>query len=214
MKVAISYISSDYKFKDTIKKINLSNADFIHVDLMDGKYVENKTFNRFNIKKVFKLAKKKLDVHFMTDNPEKYLKLIKDFHLVKNVYFHPETTSDPENFIIECKRYGFSPGIVINPDEEVDKYIKYFKNIDRILVMSVKPGKGGQKFMTKTPERLSKLIELRKKNKDHFEIAVDGGINDKTITKINKLDINYVISGSFVCKSEDYNKQILLLKKD
>ncbi len=214
MKVAVSYISSNYSLKETIKKINLSNADYIHMDLMDGRYVANKNFTIFNFKKVFKLSKKKIDVHFMVLNPEKYLSKIKKFSLVKNIYFHPETSSNPEKFILDCKRFGFSPGIVINPDEDIYKYNKFYKSVDRILIMSVKPGMGGQKFLSETPLKIEELIKYKKKNKEYFEIAVDGGINDRIIKKINKLDIDYVISGSFICKSNDYNMQINKIKKD
>ncbi len=214
MKVAVSYISSKYNLKETIKKINISSADYIHMDIMDGKYVENKNFNRFTIKKILKLSKKKIDVHLMVNRPEKFLKFFKKFHFVKNIYFHPSSTKNSAKLIEKIKSMGISPGIVINPDENIEAFINLYKDIDRVLIMSVKPGSGGQKFINKTINKIEDLGLFMKKNKHIFDIAVDGGINDVTIKKLHNLKVDYVISGSYICKSDDYETMIMTLKND
>ncbi len=213
MKVAVSYISSKFNLKETIKKINLSIADYIHMDIMDGKYVENKNFKRSIIKKVLKNARKKVDVHLMVNNPVKYLKYFKNSYYVKNLFFHPSTCEDVYKMINNLKQMGISPGIVINPNEKIEDFKDLYKDIDRVLIMSVVPGAGGQKYISRSTEKIESLIAYRKKNKETFEIAVDGGINDKTINNLSQLDINYVISGSFICQSDNYNEQIEKLIK-
>ncbi len=212
MKVAVSYISSNYKLKETIKKINLTSASYIHMDIMDGKYVENKNFKKRTIKKVFKYAKKRLDIHLMTKNPNKYLKYFKKSSLAKNLFFHPSTCDNVHDMIIQIKKIGLSPGIVINPKEKINDFKELYKDIDRVLIMSVIPGAGGQKYKKEITNKIIELIEYRKKHKESFEIAVDGGINDKTIKELKDLNLDYVISGSYICKSNDYEKQIEKLK--
>ncbi len=212
MKVAVSYLSSIYNLKKTINLINKTDADYIHMDIMDGKYVDNKNFSKGKIKKVLKYTKKDLDIHLMVNNPSKYLKLFLKNEYVRNLFFHPSTEKDPYKFILDLKKYNISPGIVINPKEDIEEYLEYFKYIDRVLIMSVTPGAGGQKFITSTIFKLEKLIQTKKEKKEIFEIAVDGGINDKTINKLKDLKIDYVISGSFICHSDDYDEKINVLK--
>ncbi len=211
MKIAVSYLNSKYNIKKTIKKINLSNADYIHMDIMDGKMVQNKNFNVFKIKSILKWAKKNLDIHLMVKNPIKYLKYFKKKDYVKNIYFHPKFEDDSLKLIEELKKMNISPGIVIDTNDLIEDFSDLYQHIDRVLLMSVKAGVGGQKFIPEIITKAEKLMEY-KANK-FFEIAIDGGINNETIKYFKHLNIDLFISGSFICESDDFDSKIEELKK-
>lgn len=206
MKVAVSYINSKYDPLKTINLIDSSIADYIHVDLMDGLYVENKNFTISEINKLLGKVKKPLYIHLMVMNPDKYLN---DLALLNTelICFHPSTSKDPIKLIDNIKNLGIKAGIVINPSENIDDFSKYFPLVDHVLLMSVTPGLGGQSFILNT---VDKIKEIKEQNYS-FELAVDGGINNETIKYLK--DVDMVISGSFICMSDDFNKAIKELKK-
>ena len=212
MKVAVSYISSNYDFYETIKRIDESNADYLHMDIMDGKYVSNKTFNKKNIKYIFNNCKKLVDVHLMVINPDRYLKYFKN-DLVDIIYFHPSTSKNIMKTIYKIKKLNKSVGLVINPDEDINAFVDYFSSIDNLLTMSVNPGAGGQEFIDSTINKISVISNTIKEKNQNILLAVDGGVNSETVKKIDKNIIDYVVSGSFICKSIDYNENINLLKE-
>lgn len=206
MKVAVSFISSKSTFKETIKDINKTTANYIHVDVMDGKYVENNNFSKADIKFLLNHSNKLLDVHLMTKKPEKYLKYFKHPFRVDTIYFHPSSTSNPLKLIKKIKKSGIKIGIVINPDENVEDFNSYLEQVDSCLVMSVAPGAGGQDFIEST---VQKILELDKYN---LTIGVDGGINKDTISNLKNTKVSYVVSGSYICKSDNYEEAIASLK--
>lgn len=200
MKVVVSYINSKFSIDETIKKIDESIADGIHVDLMDGIYVKGKSdlpdFNNIT---------KPLDVHLMVNNPNMYFPII--FKLKPTcIYIHPSTSINPLETLNYIKNNSVKAGIVINPDENINDFKNYFSYVDRVLLMSVYPGAGGQDFLEETSERLNEL----KKYQTNFEIYIDGGINAETIKKVSIAD--GVVSGSFICNSDNFDEQIKLLK--
>lgn len=207
MKITVSYISSIYDTKKTIDKINETSADAIHVDLMDGIYCGTKNFDINYLPNYFKDNKKQLEIHLMLNNPSKYLdKLVV---LKPNViYIHPKTEESIISFFRKLDELNIKKGIVINPDEDVDLYEHYYKYIDRILLMSVYPGKGGQKFLDSTIAKLNQLLELKKKY--NFLIYLDGGINNETIKEVSNID--GVVSGSYICQSKNYESKIESLR--
>lgn len=208
MKIAVSYINSKYNLEETVSLIDDSIADFIHVDLMDGIYVEN---NNFNIEQVLKLLnnrKKKLNVHLMTIDPEQYVESLASL-TPDCITFHPASTKNPFDLIAKIKTLGCRCGIAINPNEMVEDFSDYYSLVDEVLVMSVVPGKGGQEFMFEVLPKLEQLIKL--KNNYRFTVAVDGGINADTINYLH--DVDLVVSGSFICNSDDFDKSINKLKK-
>lgn len=207
MKITVSYISSLYNIKKTIELINSTSADGIHVDLMDGIYAGKCNFDIDKLGEVLEGACKPLDIHMMVDKPSKYLEKILMLY-PDCIYIHPKTEDGVIGILNTLLIHEIKRGIVINPNEKIEDFIHYFPYVDRILLMSVLPGAGGQKFLEDTSKRLDELIRLKKNN--NFEIYVDGGINDETITKVAKAD--GVISGSFICKSKDFEKQIHKLK--
>lgn len=207
MKITVSYISSLYNTKKTIELINSTSADGIHVDLMDGIYAGKCNFDIDKLGELLEGASKPLDIHMMVDKPSKYLDKILMLY-PECIYIHPKTESGVIGILNTLSIHEVKRGIVINPDENISEYVHLFPYVDRILLMSVTPGAGGQKFMEDASQRLEDLINLKENNT--FEIYVDGGINDETITKVLKAD--GVISGSFICKSKDFEKQIKKLK--
>ncbi len=207
MKITVSYISSIYDTKKTIDKINETSADAIHVDLMDGIYCGTKNFDINYLPTYFSDNKKDIELHLMLNNPSNYLdKLIPLKPSI--IYIHPKTQESIINFFLKLDELNIKKGIAINPDEDISLYEHYFKYIDRILLMSVYPGKGGQKFLSSTIPRLNELVSY--KNKYNFEIYLDGGINDKVIKDVNFVD--GIVSGSYICQSKDYEKQIKSLR--
>lgn len=207
MKITVSYISSIYDTKKTIDKINETSADAIHVDLMDGIYCGTKNFDINYLPTYFSDNKKDIELHLMLNNPSNYLdKLIPLKPSI--IYIHPKTQESIISFFLKLDELNIKKGIAINPDEDISLYEHYFKYIDRILLMSVYPGKGGQKFLTSTIPRLNELISY--KNKYNIEIYLDGGINDKVIKDVNFVD--GIVSGSYICQSKDYEKQIKSLR--
>ncbi|MBQ8902604.1 MAG: ribulose-phosphate 3-epimerase [Bacilli bacterium] len=204
--ISVSYLKSIYNKKDTIKKIDESIADMIHVDLMDGSYVENKNFTIDEVIDDLKDTKKPLDIHLMVNNPEIYideLAKLKPFAIT----FHLDSTNNKDDVINQIKDYNIKVGIAINPDEDISILDGYLELIDYVLVMSVVPGKGGQTFIK---DVLDKIKQLENKN---ILIGIDGGINSESITYLKNYKIDNIISGSFVCMSDDYNMKIEELKE-
>ena len=208
MKVGVSFISSDYDLETTISKIDESSADYIHVDMMDGIFVENANFTVQDLKKMFKNTKKKLDVHMMVCSPNKY---VKDFAKMPNVEYltlHCESHRRPIDVINMIRHTPLKVGLAINPETKVSHIVPLLHHLDQVLVMSVKPGKGGQKFMEEILYKIETLKELREQNGYHYVINVDGGINEETAKLVKEAGADMVVSGSYVCKSEDYNQRI------
>ena len=202
MKVVVSYISSKFDIQETIKKIDNSIADGIHVDLMDGLYVPA----RNTLPNLDEITKP-LDVHLMVNNPENYFDTLIKLKPVC-IYIHPSTANNPIKLFNYLTFNNIDSGIAINPNEEISSFEEYYPHIKRVLLMSVYPGCGGQVFIPSTKERLKELIKY--KEKYNFEIYIDGGINDTTIKEVILAD--GVVSGSFICNSDDYNEQIKKLK--
>jgi ribulose-phosphate 3-epimerase len=208
MKVGVSFISSDYDLETTISKIDESSADYIHVDMMDGIFVENANFTVQDLKKMFKNTKKKLDVHMMVCSPNKY---VKDFVKMPNVEYltlHYESHRRPIDVINMIRHTPLKVGLAISPETKVSHIVPMLNHLDQVLVMSVKPGKGGQKFMEEILYKIETLKELREQNGYHYVINVDGGINEETAKLVKEAGADMVVSGSYVCKSEDYNQRI------
>lgn len=207
MKITVSYINSLYDSKKTVDLINETSADAIHVDLIDGIYAGTKNFDINHLPEIFKDNRKPIDIHMMVNRPSGYLN---DLLKLKPIciFIHPSTEPSAFGLLNELNNYGIKRGLVINPDEEIPSFSHYFPYVDRVLLMSVVPGKGGQKFLDNTKDRLQNLISFKKDN--DFEIYVDGGINDETIKEV--LNADGVISGSFICMNKDFEKQIMKLK--
>lgn len=199
--IAISIL--DVNDKEKVKNISETNTDYIHLDVMDGKFVQNKTLPYEEDIKRLEFCNKRLDVHLMVKDIKTYI----DEYKILNpefITFHVEATGDITNTIKYIKNIC-KVGISIKPDTSVDIIKPYLKDVDLVLVMSVEPGMGGQKFMDSSAQKISELRKLKQENGYNYLIEVDGGINDKTI-HIANADISVV--GSFVTKSDNYQEQI------
>ncbi len=204
MKVAVSFIKSLYDEKKTIKLIDMTSADYIHVDIMDGEFVSTKNYDFDDIKLMMDGVSKLLDIHLMVKHPLNYIKGYASLN-TKQITFHAEAVDDIYETINEIHSYGIKAGLAINPDTPVERIEKYLDLVDTVLVMSVYPGKGGQQFIVDTSKKIDELNHY-----SDFIIEVDGGINKNTINLVNGADM--VVSGSYVCESTDYEKAIESLR--
>lgn len=206
MKVSVSILKEYDNMELAIKKVNESNADFLHVDVMDGKFVDNNKFPLEIMNKVKSLSSKKLDVHLMIESAnmvKEYAKIIPEF-----LTFHVEIIND-SSLIKYIKSLGIKVGLAINPETDINKLIPYINNIDLVLFMSVNPGLGGQSFKE---EVLQKVIKLKTIAPSNLIISIDGGINNNNIEKCKDAGCNMVVAGSYITNSDNYDTMINNLK--
>lgn len=208
MKVGVSFLSIEDNLSEAIAKIDSSNADYIHVDMMDGNFVEKANFTVPDIKKLCKKCQKPLDVHMMVCSPNKYVKEFAKMPNVEYLTFHYESHRRPIDVVNMIRHTNMKVGIAINPETKVSHIVPLLNHIDQVLVMSVKPGKGGQKFMEEILYKIETLRDIREENNYHYIINVDGGINDETVKLVKEAGADMVVGGSYVCNGEDYNERI------
>ncbi len=208
MKVSVSYLSSKDIAND-LRKLDLCSNEFIHVDVMDGKCVPNKSLPFSEIKNIYKYTSKRLDVHLMVEAPSKYIPLYANLNC-EYIAFHLETDEDIFSNIELIKKYGIKAGLVIKPNTKIKELVPYMPNIDMVLVMSVEPGMGGQDFIIETEAKLNELKDLIKQYDFDVVINVDGGITDKTIEFVKNSDI--VTVGSYVINGENFEEKISSLR--
>lgn len=209
MQISVSYLSSYYSNEKTVMMLESTSANYIHVDLMDGGFVPNRNFTIDNVLKLLKNHEKPLDIHLMTFDPLIY---INDLATLKPEYitFHLEATKDIVKTIELIKRNNIKVGISIKPATNILELMPYLALVDLVLLMSVEPGAGGQNFIYHIADKLKDLIKVRTENNLNFKIAMDGGLNEDTIKLVKDLDIAVV--GSYICKSNNYEERIKLLK--
>jgi len=205
MKVSVSILSSYDRLMYAVNKVNESKADFLHVDVMDGKFVNNEKFPLEVVKDISLISKKKLDVHLMVNS----ILTVKKYAELKPEYLtlHVEIIKNKE-IITYLKDLGIKVGLAINPETDIKELLPYINDIDLILFMSVTPGEGGQSFKE---EVLDKIKEIKKHINDNIIISIDGGVNDKTIKKCKDAGCDMVVSGSFITNSDNYDERISLL---
>lgn len=208
-KISVSFLSSDDEQKDLIK-INQSNADYIHVDVMDGRFVRKRK-NPFKIlSKMSNVLTKRLDVHLMEKNP---LKNINYYAALNTEYITVHAELEKlEKYLDLIKEYGIKCGVAINPETDISILLPYLSKIDLILVMSVNPGMGGQEFIDGTIKKILKIKKMIVSQKLKTKISVDGGINDEVAKRLDFVDI--IVSGSYIINSDDFNERIELLRKN
>lgn len=209
MEVAVSFLKSKYNLDETIDKINKTDADFIHVDVMDGDFVPNITIDYNKIKNALITANKNLDIHLMVSNPIEYILKYKNLK-PEFITIHSEINKNIDDLIELVKSYNIKVGLSIKPKTSIEQIEKYLSKIDNVLIMSVEPGLGGQKFMDSILYKIDILYRIRKEKKLNFKISIDGGINNETIKKVKKVD--FVISGSYICMSDNYQEKIDTLR--
>lgn len=211
MIVAPSILSAN--FNNLLDEINSCiGAEFIHIDVMDGHFVPNITMGPCVIKNLKGKTEKILDVHLMISDPYKYAP---DFAKAGAdiITFHYEASSDIKETIALIKSLGVKAGLSIKPNTNVDVLKPYLKDLDLILVMSVEPGFGGQKFISSALEKIETLSAWKKENQYNYLIEVDGGINEETAKLVAKVGNEVVVAGTYIFKSNNREKTIEYLKK-
>ena len=198
MEVSTSFLS-DKDYKKTILELNMTNTDYIHFDVMDGKVVENKNLSIKELITYLDLSTKKNDVHFMVNNPLKYIEKVYLYN-IDYVTVHYEI-KNLDKVIDKIKEYGLKVGVSLKPSTDVKEIFPYLDKINMVLIMSVVPGKSGQTFIEDSIDRVNELKEEIIKRKVSTKIEIDGGINDSVIDKLSNVDI--VVSASYILN--DYN---------
>lgn len=212
VKIFPSILSADFaRLGDEIKLLETTDADGIHIDVMDGNFVDNITFGMPIISAIRKYSSLFFDVHLMISNPNKYIKAFAESG-ADGITFHIEAVDNPFETIALIKNEGKRTGISIRPETEIpDKSL--LKDVDIVLVMSVEPGFGGQKYIEAVNSKIENLLKIRYENDLHFEIQVDGGISKENIGIVSKCGADIVVAGSAVFGESDRKSAILELKK-
>ncbi len=207
--ISPSILSSDFaNLEKELKKLEQNGADWVHIDVMDGHFVPNLTIGAPVVKALKRVTKLPLDVHLMIDNPQKY---IKDFALAGADYitFHYEAAKDNTDEVIELiKSYNIKAGISIKPKTSVKEIADLIKKVDMVLVMTVEPGFGGQKFM---PDCADKINEIKQYSQSVL-VEVDGGINEETAKYCKNLGADVLVAGYYIYSKADMKEAIASLR--
>ncbi|SDR73546.1 ribulose-phosphate 3-epimerase [Christiangramia echinicola] len=211
--IAPSVLASDFgNLQRDIEMINNSEADWFHIDIMDGVFVPNISFGMPVLKAISDHAKKTIDVHLMIVDPDRY---IKEFaKLGANILtVHYEACTHLHRTLQAIKAEGMKAGVAINPHTSVDLLKDVIKDIDLVCIMSVNPGFGGHSFIENTYQKVQRLKEMITLNNSETLIEIDGGVTDKNAAELSKAGADVLVAGSFVFKSENQPETIKNLKQ-
>jgi len=214
IQISPSILSADFsQLGVEIKRLEEGGADMIHVDVMDGHFVPNLTIGPPVIKALRKQCDLKFDVHLMISPVHKYIESYADAG-ADIITIHPEATDNLEASILKIRELNKKVGVSLNPESKIDLIRDFLDKIDLILIMSVNPGFGGQKFMPEVLEKIKDLRKIQKERKLNFDIEIDGGINFENSKDAIKAGANILVSGTTIFKSNngDIKKNIELLK--
>ena len=214
IQISPSILSADFsQLANEIKRLEEGGADMIHVDVMDGHFVPNLTIGPPVIKSLKKHCSLKFDVHLMISPVHKYIKDFSDAG-ADIITFHPEATKNMKDTISLIKSLEKKVGVSLNPDTEIKTISNYLDNIDLVLIMSVFPGFGGQKFIPEVLGKIRSLKEIKEKNNYNFDIEVDGGVNFSNSKDILNAGANILVSGTTIFKENkgDVKKNIETLR--
>ena len=214
VKIAPSILSADImNLERDVKLAEAAGADLFHIDIMDGHFVPNMSFSPSIVEGMRRVTDKPLDVHMMIDDPDKYIKPIIDAG-ADTVLVHAESTQHIYRSIDLIKSLGAKAGVVVNPGTPLETVKELFPVIDQILVMTVNPGFGGQKFIPGMKKKVQRLDQLRQTAADdNFQIEVDGGVNNETIAECSAAGADIFVAGSYLFGQTDMKDRIENLKE-
>ena len=201
--IAPSILAADFaNLQRDVEMLNTSSADYIHVDVMDGVFVPNISFGIPVCEAIHKHAKKPLDVHLMIEKPERYFEAFKKAG-AWGLTIHYEACTHLHRNIENLKELGLSAGVALNPHTPVELLTDVLEDVSLVLIMSVNPGFGGQKFIQNTYKKIARLHSLREKFGYSFKIEVDGGVNLDNAPLLVREGVDILVAGSFVFSSSD-----------
>ena len=211
MLVAPSILSANFgKLDEEIQAICEADCDFIHIDVMDGHFVPNLTMGPIIVESVAKVATKPLDIHLMVQNNNFFVDLFAPLK-PKFLSFHIEEEKHANRLVQKIRDYGISPAIVLNPHTNLQSIAYLIEYVDMVLLMSVNPGFGGQKFIPNTLDKIKALKDMIESLNPNCLIEVDGGVSDKNIMELKKCGVDIVVAGSYIF-SGNYKEKISSLK--
>jgi ribulose-phosphate 3-epimerase len=212
MKIAPSILSADFgNLAEDVKKVSVAGADYIHVDVMDGHFVPNMTMGPMIVESVKKATDVPLDIHFMVENIPFFIDMYK--HLEPEfISFHIEEEKHINRVIQKIRNEGIRPAVVLNPATAVSLLEYIVADVDMVLLMSVNPGFGGQKFIPSVIDKVKELRDLAERKNPDLLIEIDGGVNDKNAPLLKEAGADILVAGSYVFKSDDYKKAIESLR--
>ena len=203
IKTSISILDCDFNnLEYEINRVNNSNSDLIHIDIMDGKFVPNNTLEKFDMNKISKYSDKNFDVHLMVENPIDYITSFIT-PLTDYISIHLESKGIDQS-LKRIKENGIKCGLAINPDTEIQKLYPFLEIIDMVIIMSVFPGKGGQTFIENTYDK----VETLRNHDKNIDISVDGGVGSSNSKTLISKGASILVSGSYLMKSDNINNSI------
>lgn len=218
VEISTSFLSLEtYNATKHIYDLEVAHTDYFHIDVMDGKFVENNTEERMRgyTNQIKQISNLPIDVHLMVEDVEKYVEEYMPY-TPNIITFHYEACKNKEEVlkrISYIKDNGTKVGLAINPNTLVEEIYELLPLVHMILIMTVEPGKGGQKLIPETLDKIRRLNQYRNENNLDFDIEADGGINLETMPSVKEVGVNIAVVGSAIIKTEDYKETIKLLKE-
>jgi ribulose-phosphate 3-epimerase len=212
VKIAPSILSADFsKLGEEILAVEKGGADYIHIDVMDGHFVPNITIGPLIVEAIRPVTKLPLDVHLMIENPDQYIEAFAKAG-ADYITVHVEACRHLHRTVQNIKSFGIKAGVVLNPATPVESIQHIIGDIDMVLLMSVNPGFGGQKFIPEVLPKIRKVKEMAEQKGLDIEIEIDGGVNSETAKLCMEAGANVLVAGSAIYNEEDYAKAISLIR--